>query len=82
MDNKIYLAVKELVCETLEIPEDELNDDTLFINDLGCDSILIIEMKTQFEERYNIVIDKEDIEELASLKDVVNYLTKRNIKVA
>lgn len=78
-NDKIYKEAKELVCSTLEITPDELNDETLFVDDLGCDSILIIELKTQFEEKYNISIAKQDLEKLISLKDVVNYLTEREV---
>ena len=43
---ELYSEVKELICETLEVPEDEINDDTHFVDDLGIDSILIIEPYT------------------------------------
>ncbi len=80
MSEQLYKQAKETVCTTLEVPEDELKDDTLFVDDLNIDSILIIELKTRFEELYNIKIDKEDLSDLASLNDVVKYLTTRNIQ--
>lgn len=79
MNNDIYKQAKEIVCETLEISDEEITDDTKFIDDLGCDSILIIELKTVFEEKYGIEIPKDDVEKLVTLKDVVDYLENRNI---
>ncbi len=81
MNNPLYCQVKELVCATLEISEDELGDNTLFVDDLGIDSILIIELKTRFEEKYTIDIDKEDLKDLNSMTDIMSYLTARNIEV-
>jgi len=80
MDDSLYREAKELVCQTLELPPEELGDETLFIDDLGIDSILIIEMKTRFEETYHIKIDKADLPSLNSLLDVVTYLETRNIR--
>ncbi|MCG8338870.1 MAG: acyl carrier protein [Proteobacteria bacterium] len=82
MDNQLYQQAKSLVCETLEISESELSDHTLFVDDLGIDSILIIELKTQFEETYDIQIDKEDLPNLNSLDDIMAYLTQRNVNPA
>ncbi len=82
MDNQLYQQAKSLVCETLEISESELSDHTLFVDDLGIDSILIIELKTQFEETYDIQIDKEDLPNLNSLDDIMAYLTQRNVHPA
>ena len=82
MDNQLYQQAKSLVCETLEISESELSDSTLFVDDLGIDSILIIELKTQFEEKYGIQIDKEDLPNLNSLEEIMAYLTQRNVNPA
>ena len=77
---ELYSEVKELICETLEVAEDEINDDTHFVDDLGIDSILIIELKTLFEEKYTIAIDKDDLNELTSLAAVMNYLSTKDLK--
>lgn len=79
MNDRLYTETKALVCEVLEIPEEELEDQALFIEDLGIDSILIIEMKTKFEEKYGIKIEKEELSELNSLLGLVNYLSARNV---
>lgn len=80
MDKTLYQQAKELVCETLEVPETELEDTTLFVDDLCIDSILIIELKTQFEEKYDISIDKEELKNINSLADIMNYLSEKNVQ--
>ena len=79
---QLYSEVKELICETLEVDGEELNDDTHFVDDLGIDSILIIELKTLFEEKYTIEIDKDDLNELTSLAAVMGYLSSKDLKPA
>lgn len=79
MNDQLYQQAKNLVCDTLEISEHELRDNTLFVDDLGIDSILIIELKTRFEEQYDLVIPKEDLEQLNSLAEIMVYLTQKNI---
>jgi acyl carrier protein len=80
MDQRLYQQAKELVCDTLEIGEAELQDSTHFVDDLGIDSILIIELKTRFEEQYDIAIDKEALKDLNCLTDILGYLTARNVQ--
>ena len=80
MPDTFFQEVKSLVCEVLEIDESELEDTTLFVDDLNIDSILIIEMKTRFEEKYSIKIDKEELPNLNSLNDVMAYLKSRDIQ--
>ncbi len=74
MNERLYQQVRALVCETLETGTEELNDSTHFVDDLGIDSILIIELKTQFEEKYSIKIAKEALKDLNCLSDIMNYL--------
>jgi len=77
MSDALYQEVKTLVCEIIEIPEAELGDDTIFVDELGIDSILIIEMKTIFEEKYGIEIDKDELEKFNCLSAIVKYLAEK-----
>lgn len=80
MDEKLYHQAKTLVCETLEVGAEALQDSTHFVDDLGIDSILIIELKTQFEETYGISIDKEALKDLNRLSDIMDYLVAHKIQ--
>ncbi len=63
-----------------KVPESELEDHTHFVDDLCIDSILIIELKTLFEEKYDIKINKEELSDITSLKNIMTYLTERSIQ--
>jgi len=76
----LYQQAKVLVCETLETGAEELKDSTHFVDDLGIDSILIIELKTQFEEKYGINITKEALENLNCLSDIMDYLVAHDVQ--
>ncbi len=80
MSKTLHQQAKQLVCETLEIPENELEDSTHFVDDLCIDSILIIELKTQFEEKYGIEINKEELKTINSLGDIMSYLSQKSVK--
>ncbi|MBU2514624.1 acyl carrier protein [bacterium] len=79
MEETLYRQAKQLVCETLEISVEELEDSTHFVNDLGIDSILIIELKTRFEEIYHIEINKEELKDLNCLADIIKYLAEKSV---
>ncbi len=78
MSEKLYQEVKKLVSEIIEMPEEEFEGDTRFVDDLGIDSILIIEMKTIFEEKYGVEIGKDELEQFNCLDAIVNYLAAKN----
>lgn len=77
MNKTLYQEVKALVCEIIEIPVEELAGETLFVDELGIDSILIIEMKTIFEEKYGVEIEKDELEQFNCLDAIVNYLSTK-----
>lgn len=79
MEDELYDQAKQLICETLEIPQEDLHDETRLVDDLGVDSILIVELKTRFEERYGIKIPKEILPELNTLGGVVGYLSTQQL---
>ncbi|MDH4120636.1 MAG: acyl carrier protein [Deltaproteobacteria bacterium] len=77
MAQELVNDAKDVICQTLEIDPAQLGLTTHFVDDLGIDSILIVELKTKFEEKYGIKIPKEDVGSLVTLNDVVAYLTLR-----
>ncbi|MCP4298410.1 MAG: acyl carrier protein [Proteobacteria bacterium] len=79
MDDKVYQEAKDLICEVIEVEQEELEDDIRLVEDLGVDSILILELKSEFEKKYSIKIDKENLSELNSLAQITGYLKAQNI---
>jgi acyl carrier protein len=67
---EIKKEVKKLVSEISEIPEAEINDNAMFAEDLGLDSMMALEIVASVEKKYKIVIPEEKIPTIRSLNDI------------
>lgn len=66
--------VKEIVVEQLGVEEADVAIDSTFIDDLGADSLDIVELIMAFEEEFNIEIPDEVAEKIKTVKDAVTYI--------
>lgn len=66
--------VKEIVCEQLGVSEEEVTPEASFIEDLGADSLDIVELVMALEEEYEMEISDEDAEKIKTVKDVIDYI--------
>ncbi len=72
----VFEKVRELLAEQLEVSEDEISMDTHIVDDLGADSLDVVELITSLEEEYSIVITDEAIRELYTVREVVEFIEK------
>ena len=68
--------VKEIVAENLGADINTLTEETSFKDDLGADSLDLVEMVMALEEEYGKEIPTEDLEKLTAIGEVVEYLNK------
>ena len=68
--------VKEIVVEQLGVDEADVAMDSTFIDDLGADSLDIVELIMAFEEEFNIEIPDEITEKIKTVRDAVEYIDK------
>ena len=66
--------IKEIVAESLNADVETLTEETSFKDDLGADSLDLFEMVMAFEEEFEVEIPSEDLEQIATIGDVVKYL--------
>jgi acyl carrier protein len=66
--------VKKIIVEQLGVEEDEVNMESSFIDDLGADSLDIVELIMALEEEFDIEIPDSEAEKIASVGDAVNYI--------
>lgn len=67
----LFEEMQEIICEQLEARPEEVKLETSFIDDLGADSLDSIELVMALEEKFNIEIPDEDVEEIVTVADVV-----------
>ncbi|MBP7844653.1 MAG: acyl carrier protein [Proteobacteria bacterium] len=69
--------VKNIIVEQLNVDLDAVTNDASFIEDLGADSLDIVELVMTMEEEFDLEIPDEDAEKIKSVGDVVNYVQTR-----
>ena len=72
--DKTFEKVRDIVVEQLGVEADEVSIESTFIDDLGADSLDIVELIMAFEEEFNIEIPDEAAEKIKSVQDVVTYI--------
>jgi len=71
----LFEEIREVICEQLGIENEEVKLETTF-EELGADSLDLFQIVIELEEKYDIQI--EDVEELKTIKDSVDYVEKIN----
>jgi acyl carrier protein len=72
--------VKEIIVEQLGVDEGQVDDSASFVDDLGADSLDIVELVMAFEEAFDLDIPDEDAEKIATVKDAVDYIGAKAAK--
>lgn len=71
--------VKEVIVEQLGVEEEEVTLEANFKEDLDADSLDLFEVVTALEEEFDLEIPTEDLQNIATVKDAVDYIEKLNI---
>ncbi|MBP5194404.1 MAG: acyl carrier protein [Lachnospiraceae bacterium] len=69
-----FEKVRELIVSTLNYDADEIKEDTKLMEDLGADSLDLVELNMALEEKYGISIPEEDFPSLTSVDKIAAYL--------
>ena len=71
--------VIKLVMEQLDVTREQCLLEASFIDDLGADSLDIVELLMEMEEAFGVEIADEELEKIRTIKDVIEFLTKKGI---
>ena len=74
MAAEVETKVRDIISEQLGVAVDEVTPEASFIEDLGADSLDIVELVMALEEEYGIEISDEDAEKIRTVKDVIGYI--------
>jgi len=69
-----FERVKKVVVEKLRVSEDEVTESASFIEDLGADSLDVVDLVMGLEEEFNIEIPDEDASGITNVKQAVDYI--------
>src|SRR5258708_34220469 len=72
--------VKQIIVEQLGVDESQVDNTASFVEDLGADSLDIVELVMAFEEAFEIEIPDEDAEKIATVKDAIASIESRTVK--
>ena len=72
----IEAEVKAIIKEQLDVNEADIKPESTFIDDLGADSLGLVELVLAFEEKFEIDIPDEDTEKIRTVQDAVSYIQK------
>lgn len=73
----VFDKVKEILCDQLDVDEDKVTMDAEIQEDLGADSLDIVDLIMSFEEEFGVEIPDEAAESIKTVGDIVNYIEEQ-----
>lgn len=73
----VFEKVKSIIVDQLGVEESEVTPEASFVDDLGADSLDIVELVMAFEEQFGLEIPDEDAEKISTVADAVRYIQSR-----
>ncbi len=74
---KLFDKIKKIIVEQLGIDEDKVTMDASFIDDLGADSLDMVELIMAIEEEFEIEVPEEEAENIVTVSDAINYISAK-----
>lgn len=78
--DQIFQGIKDIVVEQLAVKENEVTPEATFVDDLGADSLDIVELVMALEEKFSLEISDEDAEKITTVGDAVDYIEEHLAK--
>ncbi|NPA53602.1 MAG: acyl carrier protein [Aquificae bacterium] len=69
--------IKEIIADQLGIDVNQIKPESKFVDDLGADSLDVVELIMAFEEEFDVEIPDEDAEKIQTVADVINYIKEK-----
>ena len=68
--------IRKIICEQLDVPEEDVVSEASFVDDLGADSLDQVELIMAMEEEFDVSIPDEDAETIATVQNAIDYIKK------
>jgi acyl carrier protein len=70
-------SLRDIIVEQLSVNKDDIKEEAKFVDDLGADSLDLVELVMAFEEKFDLEIPDEDAEKMVSVADAVDYIVSK-----
>jgi acyl carrier protein len=77
MSDEVFNTIKEIINELLDIEDEKINMESRFREDLEADSLDLVELIMEFEERFGGEISDEDAQKITTVGEAVKYVSTR-----
>ncbi len=74
----MFEKIRDIIVEQLGVESDDVTMESSFVDDLGADSLDIVELIMALEEEFNMEIPDEEAEKISTVGDVVNYIKQNS----
>ncbi|PLV59363.1 acyl carrier protein [Thermotoga sp. KOL6] len=74
---EIFSKVKNIISEKLGVDEAQVTEEAKLIDDLGADSLDLVDLVMDFESEFGVKVDDADLEKISTVGDVVDYIEKK-----
>jgi len=76
----VYEKVREIICDQLDLEEEQVTLEALIIDDLGADSLDVVDLVMSLEEEFDVEIPDDEVENVKAVGDIVKYI-ENNMKL-
>ncbi|MGI6148884.1 MAG: acyl carrier protein [Firmicutes bacterium] len=74
LDQAIFEKIQKILVEQLGVSHEDVTEDASFVEDLGADSLDVVELVMALEEEFDLKISDEDAEKITTVRDAVEYI--------
>ena len=75
-----FEKLKEIIADVLNMDPDDIREDMTFVDDLGADSLDLFELVMALEDEYSVEIPSDDLQNMMTVGDVMNYLKEKGVE--
>ncbi len=72
--DEVFEKVRNIIADKLGVEASSIKEESAFIDDLGADSLDVVDMVMAFEDEFGIKVEDEELEKFSTVKDVVDYI--------
>lgn len=78
--NDTFERIKKIIVDQLDVEENKITQDASFTNDLGADSLDIVELIMALEDQFDIEISDDEAQKILTIKDAIEYINDKIAK--